>query len=74
MHGGRRRARRRRCLLSREKTRSAAAEFGVNDKTIRAASAHVGNLVPLLAHQPSTPSVNAFVSWWSTVNPLAAER
>ena len=48
--------------LSSENTRSAAAELGVNEKTIRAASAHVGNLVPWVAHQPSTFSVNAFVS------------
>ena len=31
--------------LSSEKTRSAAAEFGVKEKTIRAAAAQVGNLL-----------------------------
>ena len=33
-----------RIALSSEKTRSAAAEFGVKANTIRAASAHTGNL------------------------------
>ena len=35
--------------LSSEKTRSAAAELGENENTIRAASAHVGNLEPWVA-------------------------
>ena len=37
--------------LSIENTRSAAAEFGVNAKTIWAAPAHAGNLEPLTFHQ-----------------------
>ena len=51
--------------LSNEKTRSAAAEFGVKEKTIRAAAAQVGNLLPLLAHQARTDVVNAAMSLWS---------
>ena len=48
--------------LSMEKTRSAAAELGVKAKTIRAASAHAGNLLPWTFHQWSTPSVKAWLS------------
>ena len=44
--------------FSNEKTRSAAAEFGVKEKTICAAAAHVGNLLPLLAHQAKTDLLN----------------
>ncbi len=48
--------------LSMEKTRSVAAELGVTAKTIRAASAHAGNLLPLTFYQLSTPSVKAWLS------------
>ena len=53
--------------LSDEKTRSAAAELGVNDPTIRItiAIAHVGNSLPQFAQKLSTFLVNASTSSWS---------
>ena len=48
--------------LSIEKTRSAAAELGVNEPTICIACAHVGNSLPWLAQKLSTSLVNCSTS------------
>ena len=43
--------------LSKEKARSADAEFGVKEKTIWAAFAQAGKLLPCVAHHLRIPSV-----------------
>ena len=62
-------------FLRREKTRSDAAALGVNAKTMRAASAHVGKRdLSAHAHHLSTLAVNSLTSEWSTVKPWSAAR
>ena len=57
-----------------EKTRSAAAEFGVKENTIRAAFAHSEKRLRFFAHHLSTLALKSLTELWSTLKPLHALR